>query len=320
MRLNDETFWRSYRPELLRILMERMTNAGKVGARTAARQMRIAVDWNFLRPEVLRWAEQSAGALVTAIEDNTRRQVRETISRALSTGQSWMQARDALAQIRDAEDQSGIFSTERAAMIARTEIIRAHAQGAVQGYTASGTVRGLKWRAGQAGQCPVCRELDGKVVALGQKFYTGKFGDGYPPRHPNCRCAISPLTIDEAAKLPADHPLRDNRRESLSELTDINTYTEIGGVRITGERRRHYTYRHATPGLDGEKAQIQDLPRAEAMLREMLETPGATKRHRGATVHYRDWSKDNYLVAIVNDDGSLRSMYIKKKKQVDGWK
>lgn len=37
--------------------------------------------------------------------------------------------------------------------------------------------------------CPVCRELDGKVVEIGSSFPGGL---QQPPAHPNCRCAVTP--------------------------------------------------------------------------------------------------------------------------------
>lgn len=40
--------------------------------------------------------------------------------------------------------------------------------------------------------CPNCRDLDGEVVAVGEKFRMGGVEVDHPPLHPQCRCACVP--------------------------------------------------------------------------------------------------------------------------------
>lgn len=240
-RLNDETWWMMFNAILAEKLKQRLLDAARLGAASAGRQVGISLDWQMLLPQVLDWAREYAGALVTQVSDNVRADIRQAVVDGLQAGASW---RD----IRQKIEETGLPKW-RAERIARTEVVRAHAKGAEAGYEASGTVRGVRWLDGQAGACSLCRQLHNQVRRLDQPFYVDRFGDGLPPRHPHCRCAVAPVTLDEVKRLPEDHPLRDNRRASVAELTDRETWTEISGVRITGERKRHWRYKH--PDITG---------------------------------------------------------------------
>jgi len=86
----------------------------------------------------------------------------------------------------------------RMELIARTETMRAHAQGQRKFYSAVG-VRRLEWMTtGDERMCPECEALDGKVYPI----------DEFPPqpKHPNCRCghtAVLDLPICGAGALAA---------------------------------------------------------------------------------------------------------------------
>lgn len=147
------------------------------------------------------------------IDDDLRGSVNRAVVEAVQAGQSWQTVRDGLADL---------FPRGRAERIARTEVIRAGAQGALAGYEESGTVRGVRWLDGQPGACPLCQELHNQVRPLGQPFYSDKFGDGLPPRHPHCRCAVAPITLDEVRRLPQNHPLRQDYRQGVQDITDID--------------------------------------------------------------------------------------------------
>lgn len=250
-RLNNRIWWQTWSEKLLQILVGGMLNAGKAGVQTAARQLGIDLSWNYLQPAVIDWAREQAGKLISDILPDIQVGISQIVTAGLSEGKTVYQIRDEIAALKDDREQI-VFPEWRAARIARTEVIRAHAQGARAGYLESGVVRGMRWLDGQSGACPVCRSLHNKVVKLGEPFYIdSKFGDGLPPRHPHCRCAVAPVTLDQVKHLPLDHPLRDNRRNSIEELTDIQTYVEIDGIRITGERLRHAQFRHpeSTPQM-----------------------------------------------------------------------
>ncbi len=242
--LDDATWWSIWSERLREMLINGQIAAAQAGQKTVERQLQAKLSWDYLQPAVLAWASQQAADLVRRIEQDVKDRLKAQITSGLADGKTLFAIRDEIAALKNGKEQS-VFSAERALTIARTEVIRAHAKGAETGYKESGMVRGIKWLDGQSGACPKCRTLHNKVVPLGETFYTDPhFGNGLPPRHPNCRCAISPVTIDQAKHLPADHPLRNDQRDSFEQLTDFNTYTLINNVRVTGERKWHWETRH----------------------------------------------------------------------------
>lgn len=84
----------------------------------------------------------------------------------------------------------GIFADPyRAARIAQTEASRAVHAGSLMAAEQSGVVGRVRWVA-SADSCPLCQELDGKEVPLGEVFAVDGVGVYsrifHPPRHPHC--------------------------------------------------------------------------------------------------------------------------------------
>ena len=251
-RLGDNSWWEFFSRSLLDLLVGPFVITAQQGYASAARQLGITlVDWQLVLPQVMEWAQEHAAELVTQVTDNIRADIRRIVVTGLQNGEPWRNVRQRIQEIG--------FPKWRAERIARTEVIRAHARGAYVGYEASGTVRGLRWLDGQAGACPICAELNEQTRRLGEPFYNDRFGDGLPPNHPHCRCAIAPVTLEQVKRLPEEHPLRDNRRESVAELTDKGLVAWLPAVVqghravVTGERLRHIKYQHpdlVKPGLE----------------------------------------------------------------------
>jgi HK97 family phage portal protein len=100
--------------------------------------------------------------------------------------------------------------TARATKIARTEVLKAANYTAVEAYKQSGVVVGKQWFTAEDERvCPICAPLNGNVIALSETFFdinqtqVGSDGNQYkitfenigaPPRHPNCRCTMVPIT------------------------------------------------------------------------------------------------------------------------------
>jgi len=87
----------------------------------------------------------------------------------------------------------------RALTIARTEIIRAHAEGQLDameqlGVTKLGVM--VEWATSGAFVCQQCAPLHGMVLTL-------KEARGMLPQHPNCRCAWIPANVGEDQKKPS---------------------------------------------------------------------------------------------------------------------
>ena len=95
----------------------------------------------------------------------------------------------------------------RAERIARTELYRVTNEGLAEGYKQQGYTHTV-WKI-NPGACEYCRSLQDKVAGIGSAFVNmnetlegvegGSFTNTYqdvqtPPVHPNCRCALEPVT------------------------------------------------------------------------------------------------------------------------------
>lgn len=124
-----------------------------------------------------------------SISSTTRQQIRKIIADSFTEEKSLS---DIKAAIRDAlrkeAEHGGIFSADRASMIARSEIMRAQAGGNFTVWRDSGLVKSIRWLGAlDEKECAVCMGNDNQVIKIGQHFNSGV---QYPPDHPNCRCVI----------------------------------------------------------------------------------------------------------------------------------
>jgi hypothetical protein len=79
-------------------------------------------------------------------------------------------------------------------VIARTEVIRAHAEGQLDALEELGVEElgvEVEWTVTEDSRlCPLCAALKGVVLTLDE-------AKGLLPRHPNCRCAFIPANVGE---------------------------------------------------------------------------------------------------------------------------
>ena len=167
----------------------------------------IGFDYTLVNTRAQTWAQQYAGELIRGINDTTQAAVRQAVERWYGNGEP-------LSALID--DLQPAFSKKRAKLIAQTETTRAAAEGTRLGFRESGVVTGMVWKTVNDGErvCPICKELDGKIVSLDSgRFYDelpaeirGKLKRTFeiPPSHPGCRCRISAQVI-EPAKSFANH-------------------------------------------------------------------------------------------------------------------
>ena len=87
------------------------------------------------------------------------------------------------------------LTKRRALTIARTETVRAHAEGQLDAMENLGVDKirvAVEWStAGDDRVCPLCQPLEGVVLSL-------KEARGILPRHANCRCAFIPANVGES--------------------------------------------------------------------------------------------------------------------------
>lgn len=83
---------------------------------------------------------------------------------------------------------------KRAHTVARTETIRAHAEGQLDSLEILGVSEvgaAVEWSTAHLRVCPLCRPLEGIVLSIQE-------ARGMIPRHPNCRCAWIPANVGES--------------------------------------------------------------------------------------------------------------------------
>lgn len=89
------------------------------------------------------------------------------------------------------------MTAKRAETVARTEIVRAHAEGQLAAMQSLGVKEigvMVEWStAGDGRVCPACTSLSGVVLKIEE-------AQGLIPRHPNCRCAFIPANVGEMTK------------------------------------------------------------------------------------------------------------------------
>lgn len=119
---------------------------------------------------------------------------------------------------RDMTKQLDI-TRSRAEVIARTETIRAHAEGQLLALEAMGVGElgvAVEWSTtGDEKVCAKCRPLEGIVVKISE-------AKGMLPRHPNCRCAWVPANVGEPA---------EDQKRSKGEVKDAIEFSmSFGGA------------------------------------------------------------------------------------------
>ena len=125
------------------------------------------------------------------ITDSTRDEIQDLVSQVADGS---LKLTDLPEAIRDA----GAFSEQRAAMIARTEILTANAQGTLASLKAARDI-GVKVKKAwicDDDPCPICQENeDAGPIDLDDDFPSG---DDAPTAHPNCECVLtSEVDTDE---------------------------------------------------------------------------------------------------------------------------
>jgi HK97 family phage portal protein len=137
----------------------------------------------------------------------TKSKLRKSLATALQDGLGPVET---ARKIRDVFDEA---KTVRALRVARTETLKAANHGALEAYKQSGVVIGKQWLTSEDElTCQWCAPLNGKIQAVDQEFFhkgeslVGQEGgiikfnlDSIPaaPLHPNCRCTIVPVTVNQ---------------------------------------------------------------------------------------------------------------------------
>lgn len=149
---------------------------------------------SFGKPETIAKIKSLSGRMFTELKGITD-EMSKVLTRELAQGLARGENPLVIARtINKAIDKIG---AAKARVIARTEIVRAHAEGQLDaletlGVTEVGVM--VEWStAGDDRVCPLCAPLDGVVLKLRE-------ARGIIPRHPMCRCSWIPANVGESPK------------------------------------------------------------------------------------------------------------------------
>lgn len=149
---------------------------------------------SFAQPVAIDKVKLLAGRVFTELKGITD-EISKVLTRELAEGLARGDNPNVIArQLNQSIDTIGI---KRARRIARTEIVRAHAEGQLDALEQLDVVDvgvAVEWStAGDDRVCLMCQPLDGVVMPI-------KEARGIIPRHPNCRCAFIPANVGESTK------------------------------------------------------------------------------------------------------------------------
>ena len=192
-----------YREAILGPMAEATASGGQFGLAEVGVEMAFDV----FNPRVASFAESYAQQFASEATRASLLRVRTVIARGLENGDSPFTIADEIAK-------DYAFSPERATVVARTESARAFVEGERLGWQESNVVQGKQWLLA-AGACPFCdataQRGTAKVYNLDEPFWKmgdtittagGSFSVRYgdvqgAPLHPNCRCDIIPVLIED---------------------------------------------------------------------------------------------------------------------------
>ena len=148
---------------------------------------------SFGRPMSIEKVQLMAGRVFTDLKGVTQ-SMATVMSRELVDGFARGDNPHTLARrLKDELD----MGSNRAATIARTEVLRAHVEGQLDALEAMGIEKVgvmVEWdTAGDGRVCRLCSAMQGTVLTL-------KEMRGMLPRHPNCRCVPVPANVGEPTK------------------------------------------------------------------------------------------------------------------------
>jgi SPP1 gp7 family putative phage head morphogenesis protein len=168
-----------------------------------------------LRDTIASNVEKFTGSML----DTDRQKLIDMVASGIESGQSIPEIRGAI------QTSFADYSKMQAERVTRTEVLRASTQATLDAYEQSGVVEGKQWLT--AGADDECADYEGQVEALDGNFYpdTDEFADGDPPLHPNCRCVLLPVLLDEQ-KIYVPSPNKAMREKIIDLEAQIDKRTK----------------------------------------------------------------------------------------------
>lgn len=170
---------------------------------------RIDVGSFIEQPKAIEAVRKNTLRFLDSESESVGREFRKRISDGIKSGDSVQQIRKRI---------EGMFADDarnaRSLTIARTESARAIELGRESSWAESGIISGKRWDA-NGDSCPFCQAMHGREVSLGSNYFDqgdtlGVEFNGNkinmslsydatpaPPLHPNCRCVLEPIFIED---------------------------------------------------------------------------------------------------------------------------
>lgn len=150
-------------------------------------------NWDLINQDVLHWVLGGHGSFGQGYGDSVLlAQLFQTSEASIRTAiGEWITNGLPLRQLVQTLERT-VFSSQRAEMIAVTEVTRAFAEGNRAAWRQSGVITRMRWEtAADELVCPTCAPLQNQLADLTAEFDGGLF----PPAHPRCRCWITPVVV-----------------------------------------------------------------------------------------------------------------------------
>jgi HK97 family phage portal protein len=158
-------------------------------------QYNLGIDFNLTDPNVTSWINSKSFKFSEEVNRTTEDALRDELTQAIANGETISQVEDRIASVFD------IARGSRTAMIARTEVISASNEGAMESYKQSGVVEKVEWISSRDSLVRDTHQIDGEQVNLGMDFSNGLKFPGDPAGEAsnviNCRCTVGPIVSKE---------------------------------------------------------------------------------------------------------------------------
>jgi hypothetical protein len=247
--------WAKVLAQSATIPTEMFSKAGDLGAAGLKNQFNISTSFTMKNPRAQAWARTNSSALITQINDQTRKGIQQVIGSAYELG---LPSRETARVIREmvgltekqsaavfnfrerlvAEgrkaDQVARMTTKyeakllkyRSENIARTEIAKAGNEGLIESWRQAVDAglldpnnTNVEWLAAFDDRvCPICAPLNGTVYSY-KDIESGK--SAAPPAHPMCRCTLG----ISFAPVTASKPVAPTTAATASSAEDLAATT-----------------------------------------------------------------------------------------------
>lgn len=182
---------------------------------------------------------------VGSVIDTDKSKLTDILEQGISQGSSIQQIEQSIRTV------FGDFRKTQSERIARTETLRASAEGTLDAYKQSGVVEAQQWlTASDDRVCEYCGPMNGKIIGLNKSWFSK--GDTFygtsdtplkfdyasvdtPPLHVNCRCDLLPVLTDvqELSYQEKINQLVKEIEESQSYITELEKIVGVSDEQVS---------------------------------------------------------------------------------------